>query len=148
MSDQKPVILFVDDEPAFAQRYLEELRKQFEVIYVADASEALEVMRQRLGEIRALVIDVMMPTPEGVSDTDTDDGFETGLWLLQQFRGYPAGDWRMGVIVLTNRRTDLIRDGLRRRGIDEQGVQIYRKIDMPAFALPRRVKGLIESVKR
>lgn len=148
MSSEKPIVLFVDDEPAFAQRYVEELEKHFQVVYLTDAGEALNVLVRRATEIKALILDVMMPTPKDVPDSETDDGFETGLWLLQAFRGVPGSRWLMPVVILTNRRTDLIHDGLRRRKIDESGVVVYRKIDMPAFALPRRLQALMEAKRR
>lgn len=140
---KKPRVLYVDDEPALVKFYVQRLESEFDVTFAASAEEGLRELDLRAPDFSAMVLDVMMPPPPDVPDPETDSGFETGLWLLDMFRRKSRNICRFPVTILTNRGVDLVRDGLRRREIVMECVEIHRKLDTPAFALPKLVKAAI-----
>lgn len=136
-------ILFVDDEKMASQGYVLALQEEFGVVYIAKAEEAFDYVKSNSEKFSGAVIDVMMPPPATIDDGDTFDGFETGLWLLKKIQRKLPTVWPFPVVILTNRLPSLVRDGLRRRHIDETMIEIYRKLETPAFTLSKIVQRLI-----
>ncbi len=136
-------ILFVDDERMTSEGYKTALEKKFEVVYLASAEDGLEYIRRNVKVLSAAVLDVMMPAPSEALEVETCDGFETGLWLLECCQAELAEDWPFPVVILTNRLTSMVREGLSRRSIREDTIDIRRKIETPAFALPKWVEHQI-----
>ena len=134
-------ILFVDDEWFFAARYVQELRKHFKVHFLDRADEVVSFL-QANPAIKALILDIMMPTPEGVSEEDTGKGMDTGLWLLEEIQKQVA-TWPFPVMILTNRNTGGIEQELRLREIPLKYVDVRWKLDTPAFYLPDLLIHLI-----
>ena len=59
-------MLFVDDEPALRDLAERTLRPAgFQVLTAADGREALEVLRDRAADVRAVVLDLTMPGLNG-----------------------------------------------------------------------------------
>lgn len=136
-------ILFVDDEKMASQGYVVALQEEFDVVFILKAEEAFDYVKNHAEEFSGAVIDVMMPPPAGIDDGDTFEGFETGLWLLEKIQRELPTVWPFPVVILTNRLSSLVRDGLRRRDIDETTIEIYRKLETPAFTLPKILSRLI-----
>lgn len=136
-------ILFVDDERMPAEGYLDALAKHYSVHYEVGAQEALAFMIQSGERIRAAVVDVMMPTPDGVDDSETDGGFETGLWFLGRLKAELPRVWPIPTILLTNRPLSLVTDALRHRDILPNTIEIRKKFETPAFLFPKIVENLI-----
>lgn len=85
MSDHRPRILVVDDDPSFRSLLLASLRSEYMVFVAADGQEGLE---KGLGHVPDLaIIDVQMPVMDG-------------LRLLREFRGRPQLA-RVPVMMLT-----------------------------------------------
>ena len=145
MSDATQRILYVDDEPNYAKFYVKKLEELYDVTYVEEADKALAILSEQAGQFAAVVLDIMMPVPPGASDDETDSGFETGLWLLDMFQRSGNRQYPFPVVILTNRRVDLIQAGMERRQLDSRAISIHRKIETPAFALPKLIKSAIAS---
>ena len=145
MPDPKLRILYVDDEPNYAKFYVKKLEETYDVTYVEEADQALALLSEQGAAFAAVVLDIMMPVPPETDDAETDSGFETGLWLLDRFRRSSGAVLPFPVVILTNRRVDLIKAGMERRQLDPGSVQIHRKIETPAFALPKLLKAAIEA---
>ena len=141
-SDQ--AVLFVDDEPFFAARYIEELEKCFRVHFLNRAVEVLPFLEEN-PNVSAVILDIMMPTPEGVDAEVTQEGLDTGLWLLDRMR--LLGTWPFPVMVLTNRNPQVIRKELGERSVPKSFVKVRQKLDTRASALPALVTGLMEEAK-
>jgi len=103
------IILFVDDEPYYARHYVEALEKaSYEVILMESAETGLQYLREHASELSLLILDYMMPTPEGVSETDTLDGLATGRWFLRKARTL-IESCNTPVLVLTNRNIETVK---------------------------------------
>lgn len=144
MSEARQRVLYVDDEPNYAKFYVKKVEESYDVTYVEEADKALAILSEQSGSLAAVVLDVMMPVPPGADDHETDSGFETGLWLLDMFQRGNNRTYPFPVVILTNRRVDLIRTGMERRNLESSVITIHRKIETPAFALPKIIKGAIE----
>lgn len=136
------VVLFVDDEGFWAKPYRERLEDAFGHIHFCDdVDEARDYFAKTL-TIDILLLDVMMPTPEGADPQETNSGLDTGLWLLKQMRDELIRR-RVPVIMLTNRRRSIVDDGVRALDFPEGLVEVRLKQDTPAFYLPSRVSILV-----
>ena len=99
----KSHVLFVDDEPLPSQTYRDGLEESgFTIEYRSCADTGLEYLRDRYAEIDVVVLDMMMPTPKGVSTAATSDGQTTGIWFLLQCREIIETNV-LPIYVLTNR---------------------------------------------
>src|SRR6185437_9682819 len=97
----KRKILFFDDEGYVLKPYLRELEKDFDVHFFEDITNGEKILANH-PDIKLLILDVMMPTPEGVASSATNDGHSTGTWFLKQIRGIVVNR-PLPVIVLTNK---------------------------------------------
>jgi len=145
MNSIKHTVVFIDDEKQYAMRYVRELAAKFEIHYFDSASKGL-MFCQDHPTLKAIVLDVMMPPPEGVDMEDVNGGLETGIWVLDKLRAY-VSEKAIGVIVLSNRNTDLIRDAIAQIGIPAENLDIIAKMDMTSRNLPIRVQMLIDSLR-
>ena len=48
--------------------------------------DGLKFIRERSEEINIVILDIMMPTPKGVDEAETNAGQDTGIWLLLKAR--------------------------------------------------------------
>jgi len=77
---RKVTVLFIDDETYFATYYVEAAEEaKYEVVYHDTANGGLDYIREFGGQIDLIVLDIMMPTPKGVSAAATNNGLDTGI---------------------------------------------------------------------
>jgi CheY-like chemotaxis protein len=141
------VILFIDDEELYARRYINHLEKQEFVVHYCDRAEDAQRFLEQNTDIRGIVLDIMMPTPETVSDQVTNHGLDTGLWVLQQLKDYVICKPRP-VLILTNRHPQIVEDGVRRVGLPSWLVEVRRKVETPAFYLPKHLGAFLEQARK
>lgn len=133
-------VLFIDDEDEyFAERYQQQLEVKFDVNVCTKAVDALELLSD-LRRFCAVVIDVMMPHPPGKGDA-TDDGMLTGVWLVKQ-RLDQFVRLSVPVILLTNRGLEPVQTALQSVNFPKGLIEVYRKLEVPGFRLPRLVEQL------
>lgn len=140
-------VLFIDDEEFFARRYIENLRDHgFKVHYCERAEDAHGYIDQNPA-ISAIILDIMMPTPTNVSGSVTNNGLDTGLWLLGQLKDYVVSKPRP-VLILTNRDPQAVEEGAKRLEFPDSLVSVTRKIETPAFYLPDRLGAFLMGARR
>jgi len=135
-------ILFVDDEPHYAIKYREALEKQFSVPFCDNANEALLYI-QNHDELRLVVLDIMMPTPEGIDAIETNNGDETGLWMIQKCKEI-LSNRPLPILALTNRNRQPILDKLTEFHLPTGLIEVRRKLETPARDLPAFASNLIQ----
>ena len=138
--DERAAILFVDDEPFFAARYVEALEQHYRVHFLNRAIEVVPFLDEN-PTVSAVVLDVMMPTPAGVDEAETQRGLDTGLWLLDKMQY--LGTWPLPVLILTNRRPAAIAEELTTRKINRELISIRQKCDTRATLLPELVGEIL-----
>lgn len=139
----KPRILFVDDDRFFTQQYVRKLENRYSVQHVRHAGEVMDHLA-RHDDIVLLVLDVMMPTPEGVANTATSDGMDTGMWLLFELRKILI-ERDLPVIVLTNREYTLVHEKVGGMNFPPGLVRICAKRRTRASDLPKVIRGHLEN---
>ena len=82
-SQNKPRVIFVDDEPFYSRQIINELESDFNVEYFEYVNEAIPRIRS-VCEPFILILDVMMPPPELELIAETENGHLTGFWMLSQ----------------------------------------------------------------
>ena len=100
------MIVFIDDDRFYADRWIERLRDRFTVEHFTNADAAILHIRSATG-VKGVVLDVMMPSPLSATDEETNRGHDTGLWLLEQISEWVSEN-EVPVIVLTNRDPDYV----------------------------------------
>jgi DNA-binding NarL/FixJ family response regulator len=128
------MILFVDDEPRYSQRYLEELRRAYVVEYMGDADLAAHFLSdpEEAAAVELLIIDLMMPHTRRFGEEETRCGLDTGLRLYERVRAQRPS---LPVIVLTN----VSEEAVIRRFNDEPNCRFRRKRDCLPTELVRLV---------
>lgn len=138
-------ILFVDDELFFAQPYLEELQKLSPVVILTTALEAEEEIRNKEVKYVCLVLDVMLPPPNGW-EVKTKDGLDTGIEILRRcFQ--EITDRKLPVVVLTHRSLGYVRGEVDLINFPPELVRVEAKIETPPFHLTTVVKRLVKKWK-
>jgi hypothetical protein len=137
----KHKVVFVDDEGEWSGPYIEFLGQSFNVIPFRDVVAAREYFECN-HDIMALVVDIMMPTPEKVSASLTADGDLTGVWFLSQIKDYLVGA-KVPAIVLTNKQLESVRSAIARLDIPKLLVECRQKRDTSRFLLPTIVRDMI-----
>jgi CheY-like chemotaxis protein len=130
-------ILFIDDEAFFSTRYIEELEKNYRVAFCESAIEAIRLIRE-IDEFRAIILDIQMPPPQGISPQVTNDGVDTGLWLLKEVREIII-QRPLPVVILTNRIPHIVENGVIRLVFPEQLIEVRQKTDTTTKKLVERV---------
>lgn len=137
-------ILFVDDEAFFGRSYISCLQKSgFVVELCDDAGDALERLTSG-PSVDAIVLDVMMPSPAGLSPDDCDAGLSTGIYLLKRLLEVRALARGTPVVFLTNHRPEVVSQHCRELQIPESWFTICSKAETPAFYLPHLLEAAIE----
>lgn len=130
----KAKVLFVDDDRYFTERYVRQLEHHFDVTRIQYAGNVFEVLDSH-SDFQLIILDVMMPTPDGIAASATAEGRDTGLWLLSELRAY-IRKHRVPVILYTNRSdTDVIRDSVARMNLLDDQCRICNKRSTPALEL-------------
>lgn len=140
----KPPILFIDDESFFSRPYILELKERFEVINYKSAQSGLQGVTAH-PNARLLILDIMMPSPAGVAATATNQGLETGIWLLDRIRSEVISR-PLPVFVLTNAGHAKVKRALADVSIPARLIEIHAKIETPKFVLPSLVQALLDKV--
>lgn len=140
-------ILFVDDEMFFARYYVQALKDSgFEVIPKDTAVGGLKYLNEHTAEIDLLILDFMMPTPEGVPAADTLEGLATGRWFLKEAREILEA--QIPVLVLTNRGVEGVKTNIEQDILfNMKYVQIHHKTHTPAFHLPILAEKMVRQVR-
>lgn len=101
MADNVHKVLFVDDEQYRVGLWKRALASKFDLVAIDAADDVISYF-QEYDDVMAIVLDVMMPPPEGVASGRTGDGQLTGIYLLEALRekieGLPCP-----VVMLSNR---------------------------------------------
>lgn len=141
----KPCVLFIDDESFFAKTYRRELERHFEVVYCDRVADSYGFLTNQPERFAALVLDIMMPSPDFVEEARTAEGYETGLWLLTVSRQRTSNGKIHPTVILTNRDVQRVAEGLKHREIDPTDKRVIRrfKADTPARELAGYVKDVI-----
>jgi CheY-like chemotaxis protein len=147
INNDNPVakILFVEDDKFWARAYIRELQDSgFDVIYARSARDAVDLLNNSL-DFDAVILDIMMPTPEEVADTVTEEGMSTGLWVLEQIKHLIAPNM-LCVWILTNRDLAAVTEKINEIGnLQKDLVDLYRKRDVLSNFLPTY---LLAKIKR
>lgn len=142
MSESK--ILFVDDEPEWCGLYLEALGAGFDVVLKHSAAEAIEHVHNHM-DIEGIILDIMMPTPIGISSSKTNRGLDTGVWLVEQLVDYILVH-KCPVIIATNREKSNFEARLSKLALPPELLQVKMKNDLKPSILAVMMKQLIRSV--
>jgi len=137
-------ILFIDDEPFYATKYIDALKKAGYEVHLCDSADGgLEDLRNQIDDLKLVVLDFMMPTPSCASAAETTDGVATGRWFLRQAR-HLIKEHDLPVIVLTNRTPEGVAAIMREDDIGTGDLfQVRSKEQTPALSLPKIVGKLI-----
>jgi CheY-like chemotaxis protein len=144
MNKTKSKVLFVDDEGEWSGPYVEHLGQHFDVVPFRDPLEASKYLDTNL-DVNAVVVDIMMPTPENVSANLTSDGELCGLWFISEIRNYITG-FRCPIVVLTNKTMALFSKQLDTLGIPPTLITCRQKRDTSRSQLPVIVEQMISRV--
>lgn len=139
----KPRIGFLDDDKFYAKAWVKNLEETCEVVYFQTAADALVYVAAH-ADLKCLVVDMMMPTPSGVSPSETDDGNETGLWFLRQADDY-IRTYSLPILVLTNRATSSLIVAIEEMGYPLGLVEVRRKMETSREVLQ---KVIVEKITR
>jgi CheY-like chemotaxis protein len=134
-------ILFVDDEPEYVADYVEELKKSYHVDFCRTAQESVQKIREN-NDYQALVLDVQMPAPEGLSPAATSNGVDTGLWVLREVQETIVKN-SLPVILLTNRNPDIVKSGIQKLGLPDKGIEIRPKVYTSYEKLSKLLDGML-----
>ena len=83
----KGTVLMIDDDEwptKFYETALE--RRNFKVERCTDPDAGYEFAKENNENLKAIVLDMMMPPGERYRDHDTDDGLKTGLLLYRDLK--------------------------------------------------------------
>ncbi len=140
----KGKVLFVDDDRYFTREYLGELSSRFSVDARYDATSACDALNSDI-HYAAAIIDVMMPSPEGL-ESETRDGMSTGIWLIKKCREMIEAH-NTAIVVFTNRSSQSIAaecEGLR---FPHNLLTIAHKFAVPAGQLSDLVDSAISRAR-
>ena len=118
-------ILFVDDEPYFAGKYVDELRKSHSIHFLNRASEVIPFLEENTS-VDCVVLDIMMPGGGLHAAGDSALGLDTGLLLLEEMRN--LGRWPFPVVILTNRKPKAILAEISQKRIPMHLIPVHQKI--------------------
>jgi CheY-like chemotaxis protein len=136
-------ILFVDDEQFRVGKWKRRLSEGgFAVIPFDSVVEVLKYCDDN-SDIDGMILDVMMPTPEGIPESITEDGNSTGIYLLQQLREYIEAH-RLPVVVVTNRQFDEVSERVNEVGFTDGLVGVCHKPNTTPDELYILLKQLTE----
>jgi CheY-like chemotaxis protein len=140
----KRKILFVEDDRFWARSYIAELQSAgFEVVYARNAGDAVKLIEDVL-DFDAVILDVMMPTPEGVPDSTTEEGLSTGLWVLECIQQYLVPR-RIAVWILTNRSLPTITERVEAMpAAVRELIVANRKNEVSSMLVPPYLRGMID----
>jgi CheY-like chemotaxis protein len=135
-------LLFIDDELFFAAPYVTALEDAgWYVRSAVTVEEALEAIRND-SEIAAVVLDIMMPPPLGVSAETCDHGLTSGIFFLESAAPHLIAK-QLPVLILTNGSRDRVDAAIRVLALPDGLVEVRQKIETPRFYLPKAMQRLV-----
>ncbi|MFY7877574.1 MAG: hypothetical protein ACOVQM_19110, partial [Pirellula sp.] len=140
---EKPTVVVVEDDQFFGQTVAKGLH-DFSVEILSSAEETIQYFREAR-QCDALVLDIMMPAPEGQQE-ETDHGMSTGLWLLRKIKESAPKD--LPVVIYTNRAVEYLGTQLEDIGLSPERTKIHTKLDTPPSKLRETIRSLIASEKK
>ena len=137
-------VLFVEDDRFWARSYIAELQAYgFEVVYARNAGDAVKLIEDVL-DFDAVILDVMMPTPEGVPESTTEEGLSTGLWVLDRIQQYIVAR-RIVIWILTNRSLPTIAEKIGAMAADVRVlVTANKKSEVSSMLVPTYLQAMIQ----
>lgn len=141
---KKGKILFVEDDRFWARAYIAELQDYgFEVVYARNASDAVKLIEDVL-DFDAVILDVMMPTPDSVPESTTEEGLSTGLWVLECIQQYLVPR-QISIWILTNRELPTIAKKIESMPAEvRELVTANKKIETSSILVPTYLQAMIE----
>jgi CheY-like chemotaxis protein len=140
LPDECGRVLLIDDDEAPMKSYIGALERcGLTVHQVRTPDGAIDFMNRDTGDVRLILLDIMMPPGAAYELDDTNDGTITGLLLHDRIRKrYPD----VPILVLTNVTAQKLLDRL------QQGpkLQVAQKASFRPSELARRVQSMVQSV--
>src|SRR5262249_22270891 len=90
-----------------------------------------------------IILDIMMPTPQGIASVRTGEGLDTGIWVLSEVKEALLKR-SVPVLVLTNRAKPLVNEEVAKLGFPNGLVAVFAKLEVTSILLPVRVKTMID----
>lgn len=143
-------VLWLDNDTAYLMPFVEELEEQgFFVTVVETAAEAEEHLTAERYDY--VIVDVMVPTKTAAEEAvytreQTNRGYRTGVVLWRRL-GKKLLEQNVGVLILTQRLDQSIRDELTKEGLPSQNFARKFQLSDPT-ALVDRLKSLRKSSAR
>ena len=136
-------VLIVEDDRFWARAYIRELEDfGFDVIYARSARDAVDLLNHSL-DFDAVILDIMMPAPEEVAESATEEGISTGLWVLEQIKHLIVPNM-LCVRILTNRDLAAVTEKINDIGnLQKNLINLDRKCDVASNVLPPYLLALI-----
>jgi CheY-like chemotaxis protein len=136
-------VLIVEDDRFWARAYIRELEDfGFDVIYARSARDAVDLLNHSL-DFDAVILDIMMPAPEEVAESATEEGISTGLWVLEQIKHLIVPNM-LCVWILTNRDLAAVTEKINDIGnLQKNLINLDRKCDVASNVLPPYLLALI-----
>lgn len=132
------LVLLVDDDRLPMRFYIKAIeQKGYVVKHCLEPESALYFARKNASEIKAIVLDIMMPPGRY---EDTNEGLKTGVFLLPDLRKHCPD---IPVVVLTNVRNPSTLAEFKGKPM----LQVVQKMDCPPFELAELVEILVSSPK-
>lgn len=132
-------VLFVDDEPIFAQTYVLGLSvRGIEATLVTSVEKAREAFAQEGFDYRVAILDLWMPGPHDLIGDGNPNGYQTGVLLAKELRKKHA---TIPIILLSNFSDQI--DASQLVGMED--VKICDKTSVPPSQLARLILELLAS---
>jgi CheY-like chemotaxis protein len=116
--------------------------RKFDVGFCDSATEAVERIRNDV-EVHAIVLDIQMPPPPCLSVQATNNGMDTGLWLILEIRELIISR-PLPVAILSNRVPKGLKTSIAQMGFPEQFIEVYHKVDTSAESLGIRLGIMLD----
>jgi CheY-like chemotaxis protein len=129
------MILFVDDERRRMRSYVEAIElSHYQVKFESDVDDALDFFEKNCGQLKLLILDVMMPTGNSFDDEQTNDGLRTGICFYRKVRQLNPN---IPVIIFTNFRNNELTN------IESEKTSVFRKDGILPFELASNVDRIL-----
>ncbi|MBD3373582.1 response regulator [candidate division KSB1 bacterium] len=134
----KKHVLLVDEDVFPMKFYVKALNKHgFNVKHIRNPDQALEFIEAEKNSVEAVILDIMLPPGETYKNIDTNNGLETGVYLLQDLR--KQVDRKLPIIILTNVQSPETLTKIQKTKYQV----IAAKLEYPPYDLARLLKKLM-----
>jgi len=135
-------VIIIDDERYFARQYSQVLDEWYKVTICRSAQEGIQCLKSN-ARVRALVLDIQMPTPQNVEEYETRSGVDTGIWLLRTCRSELMERF-IPILVLTNRPEKEVEARVRPLAYPIGQIEIFHKPNVSPQDFARQVNSAIQ----